>query len=168
VAKAVAHVAVAGDSPSSRPRWHFIGRLQRNKVRRIAGYVDVWQSIDRLSLGAVVAEAAPGAQVLVQVNSSDDPAKAGCPTKLAPSVVDGLRDLGLDVRGLMTIGPLGAAEDARRGFRALRRLADQLGLEHCSMGMSGDLEIAVQEGATIVRVGTALFGPRPRANAVEH
>lgn len=164
-----AKAAALDDSPDgSPPRWHFIGRLQRNKVRRIAGLVDVWQSIDRLSLGAVVADAAPGAAVLVQVNTSDDPSKAGCPTKLAPSVVDGLRDLGLDVRGLMTIGPLGPPESARPGFRALRGLADRLDLEHCSMGMSADLEVAVEEGATIVRLGTALFGPRPSANAVEH
>ena len=68
---------------------------------------------------------------------------------------------GLDVAGLMTIGPAGDPEGARPAFRALHRLADELGLPERSMGMSGDLDIAVQEGATIVRVGTALFGPRP-------
>ena len=80
---------------------------------------------------------------------------------MAPALVDGLVDLGLDVRGLMTIAPAGPAEDARPAFRTLRELAERLGLGELSMGMSDDLEVAVQEGATMVRVGRDLFGPRP-------
>ena len=148
--------------------WHFIGRVQRNKVRRVAGLVDLWHSVDRLSLGAAIADASPGAAVLVQVNTAGDEHKAGCPPKLAPSIVEGLHDLGLDVRGLMTIAPFGDPELARPAFRALRALADGLGLVECSMGMSNDLEVAVEEGATIVRIGTALFGPRRSETAVEH
>jgi pyridoxal phosphate enzyme (YggS family) len=142
-------------------RWHFIGRLQRNKIRALAPAVHLWQSIDRLSLGEELARRSPGASVLVQVNATDEPQKGGCPPKLAPGIADGLRDLGLDVRGVMAIGPTEGGPDAARPvFRAVRELADRLGLAERSMGMTADLEVAVEEGATIVRVGSALFGPR--------
>jgi hypothetical protein len=141
-------------------RWHCIGRLQRNKVRSIAPVVDLWQSVDRLSLAAEVARHAPGAEVLVQVNVSGAEQQGGCPPERVASVVEGCTDLGLDVRGLMAIGANGPPEAARPGFRALRELADRLGLAERSMGMSSDLEVAVSEGATVVRVGGALFSPR--------
>lgn len=141
-------------------RWHFIGGIQRNKVRRIAHLVHLWHGVDRLSTGEEIARRAPGAAVLVQVNTSGEPQKSGCPPSLAPGVVDGVRDLGLDVRGLMAIGPAGPPEAARPAFRTLVALADRLGLPERSIGMTGDLEVAVQEGATMVRVGNALFGPR--------
>jgi pyridoxal phosphate enzyme (YggS family) len=143
-------------------RWHFIGRLQTNKVRSLAGLVDVWQTVDRATLGDEVAQRAPGATVLLQVNVSDEPQKGGCGPHEAPALVKRLCKSGLDVVGLMTIGAAGSPEEARPGFRLLRRLADDLGLPERSMGMSGDLEVAVEEGATMVRVGRALFGERPR------
>jgi uncharacterized pyridoxal phosphate-containing UPF0001 family protein len=139
-----------------------VGQLQRNKVRLIAHRVSFWQSIDRLTVGAEVAKRSPGAAVLVQVNLSDDPARGGAKPELVPGVVDGVRDLGLDVRGLMAVGPPGGADAARAGFRAGRAIADRLELPVRSLGMSADLEIAVQEGSTMLRIGTALFGSRPR------
>ena len=142
-------------------RWHFVGRLQRNKVRKAAPLVSLWHSVDRLALGAEIARWAPGAAVLAQVNASGEASKAGCEPSLAPALVDGLTDLGLDVRGLMTIAPAGPADAARPAFRAVRELAQRLGVRELSMGMSDDLEVAVQEGATMVRVGRDLFGPRP-------
>ena len=142
-------------------RWHFVGRLQRNKVRKAAPLVSLWHSVDRLAVGAEIARWAPGAAVLAQVNASGEASKAGSEPSLAPALVDGLADLGLDVRGLMTIAPAGPAEAARPAFRAVRVLAQRLGLGELSMGMSDDLEVAVQEGATMVRVGRDLFGPRP-------
>jgi PLP dependent protein len=150
------------------PRWHFIGRLQSNKIRKLAPHVRLWQSVDRLSLGAEIARRAPGATVLVQVNLSGEATKGGCQPAELPDLLDGLRAEGLDVQGLMTVGPLDVAERARPAFRELRRLADQHGLPERSMGMSGDLEVAVEEGTTMVRVGSALFGPRPGATRVEH
>jgi pyridoxal phosphate enzyme (YggS family) len=143
------------------PRWHFVGRLQTNKVRALAGTVATWQSVDRDALGDELARRAPGARVLVQVDVSGEPTKGGCPPAQVPALVERLAAAGLEVVGLMAVGPLGPAEAARPGFRSLTALADQLGLAQRSMGMSGDLEVAVQEGATMVRVGTALFGPRP-------
>lgn len=142
-------------------RWHFIGRLQRNKVRPAAPHVSLWQSVDRLSVATEIARRDPGASVLVQVNASGEDQKGGCRPEFAPAVVEGARDLGLDVRGLMTVGPEGDGSATRAAFAAVAELADRLGLEERSMGMSADLEIAVAEGSTMLRVGTALFGPRP-------
>jgi PLP dependent protein len=147
-------------------RWHFIGGLQRNKVRLVAPFVHLWQSVDRLSLAAEIARRAPGAAVLVQVNVTGLEHQSGCPPGRVASVVEGCTDLGLDVRGLMAIGPQGPDDVVRAGFRQVRELADRLGLPERSMGMSGDLEAAVAEGSTMIRVGTALFGPRGGTSAV--
>ena len=144
-----------------RPQVHFIGGLQRNKIRKIAEIVDIWQSIDRYSLGQELAKRSPHARVLVQVALSDEESKRGCATNAVPELVDKLTQLNLRVIGLMGIGPSGTPEEARPAFRQLRKLVDQLGLKECSMGMTNDLEVAVQEGSTMVRVGTDLFGPRP-------
>lgn len=146
-----------------RPEVHFIGRLQRNKVRGLVGLVDVWCSLDRESLVDEVAKRAPGARVLVQVDTTGDPAKGGCRVDEVAGLVDRAVERGLAVEGLMTVGPTGeAASAARPGFREVRGLVDRLGLSVCSMGMTDDLEVAVEEGSTEVRVGTALFGARPQ------
>lgn len=150
------------------PVWHFVGRLQRNKVRKAAPHVALWHSVDRLSLGAEIARWAPGAAVLAQVNTTGEESKGGCPPAALPELLDGLRGVGLDVRGLMSIGPAGPPEGARPAFRLLRELAAAHGLRELSMGMTGDLEVAVEEGATMVRVGTALFGPRPVPPGMRH
>lgn len=142
---------------------HFIGQLQTNKVRQIAGLVDLYETVDRPSLAREIAKRSPGAAVLVQVDTSDEPGKGGVPLDRLDELVDQVVGLGLDLRGLMTVGPtVGGAEAARPGFRAVRAAVDRLGLAVCSMGMTDDLEVAVQEGSTQVRVGTALFGVRPR------
>jgi pyridoxal phosphate enzyme (YggS family) len=141
---------------------HFIGRLQTNKVRQLVGVVRVWSSLDRASVIDEVAKRAPGSRVLVQVDTTGDPAKGGCAPAMVGESVRRCIEQGLRVDGLMTVGPTNApAEAARDGFRTVRALVDELGLAVCSMGMSGDLEVAVQEGSTEVRIGTALFGARP-------
>jgi pyridoxal phosphate enzyme (YggS family) len=144
------------------PEVHFIGRLQRNKVRQLVDIVDVWCSLDRASAIDEVAKRAPGGRVLIQVDTTGDPGKGGCDVAETAALVDRAAERGLIVRGLMTVGPTGGdSEAARPGFRRVRALVDELGLDVCSMGMSGDLVVAVEEGSTEVRVGTALFGPRP-------
>ena len=146
-------------------RWplvHFIGGLQRNKVRRIAGIVDLWQSVDRPELVEEIAKHAPGAEILVQVDISNEQAKGGCAPDDVADLVRRSTNAGLGVSGLMGIGPFGDPEEARPGFRMLRALVDDLRLPECSMGMSGDMEVAVEEGTTMIRVGTDLFGPRPQ------
>ncbi len=155
----VARVGALADAGSVR--WHFIGRLQRNKVRLVAPVVTLWESVDRDELGMEIGRRVPGAAVLVQVNVAGEPQKGGCAPEDASALVDTCRSSGCRVEGLMTVPP--AAGDPRRFFSRLRRMADDLGLSACSMGMSGDYEAAVAEGSTIVRVGSAIFGPRPGA-----
>ena len=148
-----------------RPRVHFIGRLQSNKIRSMAGVVDLWQSIDRASLVEPLAKVWPPAKVLVQVNVSDEPGKGGCAPGEVTALVARLREREVVVEGLMAVGRTGPPESARPGFRLLRALVDDLALPTCSMGMTDDLEVAVEEGSTMVRVGSALFGPRPSTRA---
>lgn len=141
------------------PRWHFIGSLQRNKVRSLVPWVSLWQSVDRAPLGVEIARHAPGAHVLVEVNLDGEPAKAGCAPEEVPALVDALLGLELVVDGLMAVPP--AASEARPWFASLAALAARVGVRDLSMGMTSDFEVAVEEGATIVRVGQSLFGPRP-------
>jgi len=144
-------------------RWHFLGRVQRNKVRALAPVVDLWQSVDRVAVGEEIARRAPGAQVLVQVRISGGEERNGCEPDEVPGLVESLDGLGLRVRGLMAVGPAGPPELARAGFRRVAALADRLGLAERSMGMTDDLGVAVEEGSTMVRVGRGLFGARPVA-----
>lgn len=155
---------VAKASEVDRPdlRWHAIGRLQRNKVRRLAPIVSLWQSVDRLALGYEIARWAPEASVLVQVDVSGEPQKGGCPPHEVATLVRGLRTEGLEVRGVMAVGPTGPPALAADGFRRAVAVADELGLPVRSLGMSADLEVAIEAGATMVRVGSDLFGPRRR------
>lgn len=156
--------AKAGEvGPEDRPPVHFIGHLQTNKVRLIADVVDVWESVGRASLVAEIAKRQTGRQpqVLIQVNTTEEIGKNGCAPSEVSVLVDAARREGIHVMGLMTVGP--TDQDpvrTRSAFALLRRLADDLGVDERSMGMSADLETAVEEGATIVRVGSALFGQR--------
>lgn len=143
------------------PRWHFIGQLQRNKVRLVAPHVDQWHTVDRATLVDEVARRAPGASVYVQLDLAGIPGRGGCAPGDAPALVEHARAAGLDVVGLMGVAPPGTPEEARPGFRLLVQMADDLGLPERSIGMSGDADVAVEEGATVVRVGSALVGPRP-------
>jgi pyridoxal phosphate enzyme (YggS family) len=142
------------------PRWHFLGAVQRNKVRVLAPWVCLWQSVDRIALGQELAKRAAGARVLVEVNVGEEPQKAGCPPDETEALVDALRELGLTVEGLMAVPP--HDDDPRRWFARPRGLGEAVEAPALSMGMTDDFEVAVEEGATIVRVGRALFGARPR------
>jgi hypothetical protein len=152
-------------------RWHFVGRLQRNKVRDVVGVAGLIHSVDRLELARAIADRARRMgrvqQVLVQVNVGNDPAKGGAGPDEALTLVRDVRELhGIACQGLMTIPAIAA--DPRPAFQALRGLRDAARerwpeVAHLSMGMSRDFEAAVEEGATIVRVGEAVFGPRTGA-----
>jgi pyridoxal phosphate enzyme (YggS family) len=137
--------------------WHFVGALQSNKVRMLAGKVALIHTCDRLSLAKELAKRGPQ-RVLLEVNIGREPQKAGVLPDDAPALLEQVRGL-LQVEGLMCIPP--AEGDPRPHFCALRELAGRLGLRELSMGMSADYETAIEEGATIVRVGTAIFGARP-------
>jgi len=146
-------------------RWHFIGGLQTNKVKYLAGRVAYVHTVDRAELAEEIsrrwAKSGAAARVLVEVDLGGEEQKAGC----APADVEPLL---ARIRALPSIEPVGLTcipppgDDPRLHFRALRALRDRLGLRELSMGMSGDWPIAVEEGATIVRIGTAVFGERPR------
>ena len=140
--------------------WHFLGAVQRNKVAQLAPIVGVWQSVAREAEGARIARFAPGARVLVEVETTGLPGRNGCPPEEVGQLVARLRGAGLDVGGLMTVAAPGPAA-AQEAFETVGRLADRLGLEERSMGMTDDLEAAVAAGTTMVRVGRALFGDRP-------
>lgn len=151
-------------------RWHFIGRLQTNKVKHLVGRVEMIHSVDRLELARQIAHRLPEAvEVLMEVNVSGEGTKAGVAMGDAEALVgDLLRVDHLRLTGLMTMAPVDTDPEASRPlFRRLAQLRDRLGSEfpqasihHLSMGMSQDYVVAVQEGATVVRVGTAIFGPR--------
>ncbi len=184
-------------------RWHFLGAVQRNKVGRLARFVDCWQAVARVVEGEAImrhrAETPPGTpspaaqragdqlepaaqragdqlepaaqpagdqleppSLLVEVDMTGAKGRGGCAPDQVPGVVAGLREIGCRVDGLMTVAPPGEADLARAAFDRVARLGHELGLVELSMGMSGDLEQAAAAGATMVRLGTCLFGPRPQ------
>jgi len=142
-------------------RWHYLGAVQRRRVRVLAPVVSCWQTLSRLVEGVTIASHAPGATVLVEVDTTGAPGRNGCVPSEVPALVASLRDLDLDVRGLMTVAPPGTPDQSRPAFRLTAQLARDLGLPEVSMGMTDDLDVALSEGTTMVRVGRALFGERP-------
>lgn len=156
-------VAKALSAPPAA-RWHFLGEVQRNKVARLAGRVHLWQGLDTADRAAALGHRAPGASVLVEVKLEEGPGRRGAPPEAVPALVETATKAGLEVKGLMAVGPREASGAAKR-FRAVAELARKLGLPVVSMGMSNDFELAVAEGATMVRLGRALFGPRPPMHA---
>jgi pyridoxal phosphate enzyme (YggS family) len=147
-------------------RWHFIGTVQRRKVRIVRPRVVLLHSLDRPKLADAWAGDGPPPPALVEVNIGREPQKHGVMAEDAAGLVDHAAALGIPVTGLMTVPPFSDdPEDARPHFRALAGLAAELGatrpgLTQLSMGMSDDFEVAVEEGATVVRLGRAIFGPR--------
>jgi pyridoxal phosphate enzyme (YggS family) len=174
VQEASEKIAWVAQRATRPPTWHLIGRLQRNKARAALELFDTVESVDRASLARELARRAEAAgrvlPVLLQVNVSDEPQKAGVAPAELPALLEACAGLGgLRVEGLMAIpAPEPDPERSRPAFAQLRELRDRLRsapggkhLRELSMGMSADFEVAVEEGATRVRVGTALFGPRP-------
>ncbi len=150
-----------GEGAGPGPNWHFLGAVQRNKVPALAPFVRVWQSVAREAEGARIVRFSPEASVMVEVEATGLAGRNGCPPSEVGDLVTRLRGLGLDVTGLMTVAAPGG-HSAAETFGLVARLADDLGLPERSMGMSEDLEAAVSAGSTMVRVGRALFGERPR------
>jgi len=158
---------------ASRARWHLIGSLQRNKARQIPGLFDVVESVDSLSLAKelarrVDAQSEKSLEVFIQVDTGNEPQKGGVPSDEVPALLEGIEGISsLRVVGLMCIPPFGwTSEETRPHFRQLRELRDRVidaghkSVRGLSMGMSSDFEVAIEEGATSVRVGTAIFGGR--------
>ena len=161
--------------------WHFLGSVQRRKVSRLAPFVDCWQAIARAVEGEAISRhrndlsrvgAGPAAlaaghhleppSLLVEVETTGLTGRGGCPPSEVSGLVAALRQRGCRVDGLMTVAPPDDAAAARKAFDLVAGLRGELGLAELSMGMSADLEQAVAAGSTMVRLGTALFGPRPQ------
>lgn len=157
-------------------RWHFIGHLQSNKVRQIAGWVHLVHALDTTALARELngraAQAGRTIEALVEVNTTGENSKFGVPPENTRAFIRALEAFPhIRIVGLMTIGPfLPDPEGSRPMFRQLRELRDAIAsapqpnvdLHHLSMGMTGDFEVAIEEGATIVRIGTAIFGSRKK------
>jgi len=170
-------VRKAGELSHLEVNWHMIGHLQTNKVRAVLPLVSMIHSVDRLSLASEISRRATrSTPILLQVNTTGEASKFGIePAELLP-LVESLMELPeLEIRGLMTIGPRHGTEiENRRSFASLRALRDQCNLRYpdidwgvLSMGMSADFPTAIAEGATHIRVGSRIFGPRPRPQETE-
>jgi pyridoxal phosphate enzyme (YggS family) len=156
---------------SEHVTWHMLGHVQSNKASRVAGTFDVVQSVHDSRIARLLADqrrpGQPPLDVLVEVDLTDIPGRTGVRPDGVDELVAGIAALpNLQVRGLMTIAPPGAAAEARRCFRRLRELrahavaSTGVALDELSMGMTDDFEVAVEEGATMVRVGRGIFGER--------
>jgi pyridoxal phosphate enzyme (YggS family) len=184
VQEALAKMEAMSETPGLE--WHFLGPLQSNKIKAIIGRFALLHAIDRVAVAERLQQALQEQNllqaVLLEVNVSGEPSKHGfSPDTLIEATHQVATFSNLVVKGLMTIAPEAASsEESRRHFRALKQLASRLesekisgtAMKELSMGMSGDFECAIQEGATIVRIGSALFGPRegaiPRESSLSH
>ena len=152
-------------------RWRFIGHLQRNKIKLVERARATVDTIDSARLAEAISSRAADkgmhVELLIQVNVGEEAQKSGCAPSEVPALVRAVRALpNVELRGLMTVAPhYEDPEHTRPVFAALRELAEAQSLPELSMGMTHDLEVAVEEGATMLRIGTALFGPRPNAPA---
>jgi pyridoxal phosphate enzyme (YggS family) len=147
--------------------WHFVGALQSRKARTVRPITSLLHSMDRRSLASAWLKGQGHAPpVLMQVNVGEEEQKSGVAPEDVPEALDWMAAMGLDVRGLMAIPPIPSEpEDSRPYFRQLREIRDRVSIEHpstaeLSMGMTDDFEVAIEEGASIIRVGRAIFGPR--------
>ena len=161
----------AVEALGTRPRWHLVGHLQTNKVKTALGLFAIIHSVDSERLAEFIGRQAASfpvagpAPILLEVNVAGEAGKFGFRPEETGRALDRIAGLpGLAVQGLMTVAPMvDDPEEVRPVFRELRRLRDALGLRDLSMGMTDDFEVAIEEGATMVRIGRAIFGPREPA-----
>lgn len=140
---------------------HFIGRIQRNKVRKIVEHVDLWHSVARPEVLVELGTRAESPVALVQVQPLDDPSKDGVLHDELENMFEVAQSNGVHIAGLMTIGVLGDPKATKKSFVDLDRLAEQYDVKERSMGMSGDYRDALEAGSTMLRLGSVLFGDRP-------
>lgn len=146
----------------NRIAWHMIGRVQSNKVRKLSETISLWHSVDRKDLITEISKRKKDSKVLIQVDMNNRPQQGGCSLEEVPELIEFASSKGLKVDGLMTIGVDQDVEATKRAFAGLAKLAESMGLREISMGMSDDYEIAIDHGATILRVGRGIFGERTK------
>ena len=140
--------------------WHMIGGIQRNKIKKLYKTVDLWHSVDRKEVIEEISKYQKYSKVLIQVDMNKQSKQGGCPPENVPDLIQLANDKELIVEGLMTIGVDKDLEATKNTFAGLAKLAKSMGLKEISMGMSNDFEIAIDYGATILRVGRSIFGER--------
>ena len=141
--------------------WHMIGSVQRNKVRKLTQIVSVWQTVDRISLLREIAKHDASAKILIQINPLQIPNKAGCSIAEAEVLLEQGSEMGLLVEGVMAVGMQGNLEETSKIFREAVDFAERFELPERSIGMTEDLEVAIDYGSTLLRIGRALFCDRP-------
>ncbi|MBT95345.1 MAG: YggS family pyridoxal phosphate-dependent enzyme [Acidimicrobiaceae bacterium] len=140
--------------------WHFIGQIQSNKIRKVSHLVDTWHSVTSMKIAREINKRNKCAELLLQVSVKGPSNSKGFTVEELPNALSELRRENIDVAGLMTMGVPGDREATRDSFNKLRELANTFELAECSMGMSGDFEIALESGSTMLRIGSAIFGNR--------
>ena len=146
----------------NRIAWHMVGRVQSNKVRKLSETISLWHSVDRKDLITEISKRKKDSKVLIQVDMNNRPQQGGCSLEEVPELIEFASSKGLKVDGLMTIGVDQDVEATKRAFSGLAKLAESMGLREISMGMSDDYEMAIDHGATILRVGRGIFGERTK------
>ena len=146
----------------NRINWHMIGRIQRNKVKKLSETVDLWHSVDRKELITEISKCKKNSKILIQVSLNDRYQQGGCSPENVPDLIEFASDKGMNVEGLMTIGVDQDIDATKNVFAELGKLSETMGLKEISMGMSNDFEIAIDYGATILRVGRSIFGERAK------
>ncbi len=141
--------------------WHMIGSVQRNKVRKLTQIVSVWQTVDRISLLREIAKHDASAKILIQINPLQIPNKAGCSIAEAEVLLEQGSEMGLLVEGVMAVGMQGNLKETSNIFKEAVDFAEKFDLSERSIGMTEDLEVAIDHGSTLLRIGRALFGERP-------
>ena len=144
----------------NRINWHMIGRIQRNKVKKLSETVDLWHSVDREELIVEISKYKKEPKILIQVDMNDRSRQGGCSPEKVPGLIEFAADKDVNVEGLMTIGVDQDIEATKKVFAEMTKLSKKMGLKEISMGMSNDFEIAIDYGATILRVGRSIFGER--------
>jgi len=144
--------------------WHMIGAVQRNKIRKLSGILSLWQSVDRIEVLEEIKKRDPAGKVLIQINPLGETGKGGCSFHEARGLIEHGLEIGLSVEGVMAVGVQGDLGKTSDIFSKVEALTDEFGLPERSIGMSDDIEVAIDHGSTMLRIGRALFGERTPKN----
>lgn len=153
-----------GDLEDLKVEWHMIGEVQRNKVRKLSGLVSLWHSVDRLEVLEEIRKRDPLAKVLIQINPLEESGKGGSSLEDAAQLIEHGLEIGLAVEGVMAVGVQGDLRKTSEIFNQVAFLTEEFNLPQRSIGMSEDIDVAIDHGSTMLRIGRALFGDRPPKN----
>jgi len=144
--------------------WHMIGAVQRNKIRKLSGVLSLWQSVDRIEVLDEIKKRDPLGKVLIQINPLEERGKGGCSFHEAGRLIEHGLEIGLSVEGVMAVGVQGDSRKTSAIFNKVGALTDEFGLPERSIGMSDDIDMAIDHGSTMLRIGRVFFGERAPKN----